>query len=144
MWLGFIGGVSGQAGDHPFTREQLRTGSVWAGGDQPRNPGGNTDGDNGGGAGGCGHGLVGLLCCIAKHGGLTGAFDDWLKSAGIDPDIFQRCLKELCVDDKGNEPTIARAGDILKPADTAIASLALDSAQITALRSRFEALLKGN
>jgi len=74
----------------PFTREQLRTASVWTGGDQPG------DGPHLGGDDRCDEGLIDLLCCLDEHDGLRGTFDERLKDWGIDPDVFRRCLQRLC------------------------------------------------
>ena len=70
-----------------FTREQLRTASVWTGGDHPG------DRPHPGGDGRCDVGLIDLLCCLDEHDGLGGAFEERLKECGIDPDVFRRCLR---------------------------------------------------
>ena len=122
----------------PFTREQLRSASVWAGGDRPRDPivpGGD---DTGGGNGGGKDDLIDLLCCIATKGGLDDSFYKWLDSIGINPDVFKRCLAEIC-DPKRRRDT-AKEVSLGRPQ----LGLALRDDQITALRSRFETMLKPN
>ncbi|MES9991893.1 MAG: M64 family metallopeptidase [Candidatus Thiodiazotropha sp.] len=85
--------------ERPFTREQLRTASVWTGGDQPpqtTHPGGDGSKDPGSG------GLVELLCCLYRHKGLSKVFFERLEKQGIDADVFRRCLKAYCkAKDKG-------------------------------------------
>lgn len=73
-----------------FTREQLATGVVWKGGDQPppSSPpggGGQREGD-----------LCKLLKCLLSDKVLTPEFQKRLKELGIDIDAFRRCVEVHC------------------------------------------------
>ena len=104
--------------ERPFTRDQVRTASVWTGGDNP------SDGPHPGGAG---DGLIDLLCCLYEHGGLTGAFDEHLKEHGVDPDVFRRCLVSRC---RHRDPKYAKAPDV-----------GLTSEQLGTIRTRLDRLV---
>jgi len=82
-----------------FTREQIRTASVWLGGDQPTTP--PQSGDPNGTPD---DGLIDILCCLFEHDGFNGKFDEWLKESGINPDAFRRCIREICKDRQSNRP----------------------------------------
>ena len=70
----------------PFTREQLLTGAVWAGGDQPRPESPDPDGPN---AKGCWCCLI--ECALSDRGVLK-----LLDSRGIDVARLRRCVAECC------------------------------------------------
>ncbi|MET0711263.1 MAG: hypothetical protein ABWZ30_02005, partial [Jiangellaceae bacterium] len=103
----------------PFTRDQVRTASVWTGGDNP------TDGPHPDGAGD--GGLMDLLCCLYEHGGLSGAFDERLKELGVDPEVFRRCLVIRCRQGDSNN---GKAADI-----------GLTSEQLGTIRNRLDRLV---
>ena len=77
--------------DRPFTREQIVTGAVWKGGDNPF---------PGGGDGNGGHGdrddLCRLLSCVLSENVLKPKLRDYLKDRGIDVDALMRCIKAWC------------------------------------------------
>ncbi len=68
----------------PFTREQLRTVSVWAGGDRPPPPPGRGGGDQ--------DRLCRLLACLLEQKGIW----EQLERAGVDVRALRRCVKETC------------------------------------------------
>ncbi len=76
----------------PFTREALRTASVWQGGDRPRD---DTGPDRPGTTGG-GDPLTGLLCCLLGKGGVNDRFFERAEEWGIEPDALRECLKVAC------------------------------------------------
>ncbi|MEM1396037.1 MAG: M64 family metallopeptidase [Pseudomonadota bacterium] len=119
----------------PFTREQTRTASVWAGGDRPGDgPGGGTPGGGtpGGGQGSSDDGnVIDLLCCLLEKDGLSGNFDEWLKSIGINPETFRRCLAEICKE-KSDRP---------KSASSTFSALNLSANQSAALVNRLDGVL---
>ncbi len=117
----------------PFTREQLRTASVWTGGDRPVDVPGSGTGSGTGGGGGNGGGVVDLLCCLLRHDGLGGQFDEFLKKTGIDPDTFRRCLEELCKEREAGR-------QVRSP--TTLASVGLTQVQAKALESRLDELTR--
>ncbi|MGZ8329148.1 MAG: M14 family zinc carboxypeptidase [Allosphingosinicella sp.] len=69
----------------PFTREALRTGIVWRGGDRepdvPKQPGADGRPD-----------WCGILRCLIANDGIQ----QWLKERRIDPEQIRRCLYEGC------------------------------------------------
>lgn len=88
----------------PFTREQIRTASFWAGGDNPGEPPRGAGDGEGTGEGG----LIDLLCCLYRNEGLSGLFLERLKEHGIEPEVFKRCLEELCTKHDAGKPTKAK------------------------------------
>ncbi len=121
--------------ERPFTREQLRSASVWAGGDQPRDPIVPGGGNSGGGSGqGKDDGLIDLLCCIASKDGLDDRFYKWLESIGINADVFKRCLEQICEAQKKSGSTKIQAQI---PTD-----LTLTNVQLDELRNRFDTMLR--
>lgn len=112
---------------NPFTREQLRTASVWRGGDRPPETS-HPVGGNGGAGPGSG-GLIELLCCLYRHKGLTEEFFERLKKHGIDVDIFHRCLKAYC--------KARQKGEKFRPE----ADPQFSSAQLSTLQSQVDQLM---
>jgi len=87
--------------DRPFTREQTRTGAVWAGGDQPDGGGDRADGGE--------PTIRDLLCCLYRGGGVRPEFLDRLKELGIDPDVLLKCLERFCDGERHEGPFSMRA-----------------------------------
>jgi hypothetical protein len=94
--------------DQRFTREQIVTGQVWIGGDNPGNqgPGGRGDPaqptDPGRGGGGD---VVGeLLCCLLKGGALSEEALRNLRRFGVDVDHLHKCLASVCPDPRTPQP----------------------------------------
>lgn len=85
-----------------FTREQIVTGAVWAGGDRPPPSQNNPPG---GGGTTTGHGICCLVQCLLEMEGVR----KLLKEQGIPPDEFKRCLEQCCKDDS-NGATLSLAG----------------------------------
>jgi len=82
--------------DRPFTREQIVTGAVWKGGDDPFPGGGDGDGDGRGGR----DDLCRLLSCLLSEKVLTPKLHEYLKEHGINVDVLLRCLKVWCREDQ--------------------------------------------
>ena len=78
----------------PFTREQLLTGVVWHGGDQP--PPSRHDDPN------RGHDrLCRFIDCLMKHKGLV----ESLKRKGVDIEALLRCVRTFCAKRSPEEPS---------------------------------------
>jgi hypothetical protein len=73
----------------PFTREELKVGAVWAGGDQP--PPRPSDG-GGNGHGGC----CELLECLLSERVLSRELTDRLRHLGVHLDALRQCAKSHC------------------------------------------------
>jgi hypothetical protein len=73
----------------PFTREQLLTGAVWRGGDQPRPPAG---GGRGPSTDNPGQQFCHFLLCLLKDKGVI----ELLRKHNIDPGHIAKCVEELC------------------------------------------------
>lgn len=94
--------------DQRFTREQIVTGQVWIGGNNPDHQGPGGRGDpaqpTDPGRDGSGRDVVGdLLCCLLNGGALSDEALQALKRLGIDVDHLRRCLVRVC-QDEGREP----------------------------------------
>lgn len=94
----------------PFTREQLRTGAVWPGGDQP--PRSSED---------PGRRFCHLVHCLLKQRGVL----ELLRRNGIDPAEVARCLDELCRRNEGERDPAARLKRVLQ--DDRMASIIADA-----------------
>lgn len=83
--------ASGRTSDElPFTREQIRTGVIWHGGDTP-DP---RPGSDGGGVDWCD-----LIDCLFEHDVIDSKVLKKLAKAGLDIEGLRRCVGELCRDD---------------------------------------------
>jgi hypothetical protein len=93
----------------PFTREQIVTGAVWKGGDDPdpHTPGGG-DGDGGRGD------LCCLLKCVFSDAVLTDRAARRLREFGIDVWALRKCLAECC-GDRPRRPGVATGIAALDP-----------------------------
>lgn len=80
-------GAGGDLRGHRFTREELRTLSVWArGDDEPPTVIGTGD------PGGAGHTVCELVSCLLGHHDVR----NWLKRQEIDPATIKGCLGKVC------------------------------------------------
>ena len=106
--------------ERPFRREQVATGAVWKGGDDPIRDGG---GD--GGQPRPGHDRPGredwcrLLNCLLSKDVLSAELRKRLRERGFDIDTLRRCIEQLCRSDPARpgpavDPQLAQALDILK------------------------------
>lgn len=100
---------------HPFTREQLLSGAVFPGGDNPF-PTGDPSGHDGTKA------VCYLLECLLEQDGML----RWLKEHGIERDELRRCLREWC--QEGGQPSerelMEREGTLPQPLSSPPPSLA--------------------
>jgi hypothetical protein len=121
--------------NRPFSREQLRTASVWTGGDRPtETPHSDSDGsDSQRPRSG---GLIDLLCCLYRHKGLSRLFFERLEMQGIDSDTLRLCLKAYCKARHKGESCSQETS--LNLSSTQLATL---QSQADRLISSFEALL---
>ncbi len=73
--------------DRPFTREQIVTGVVWQGGDNPFPEGEENSKDES---------LCRLLKCLSSREVLSPKFEEVLKERGINLEVFRKCLEVCC------------------------------------------------
>ncbi|MEL7427071.1 MAG: S8 family serine peptidase [Bacteroidota bacterium] len=87
-----------------FTREQVRTGAVWQGGNQPV-PGSGRGGSEEQNGKRTREELCRLISCLASDKNLSREFKDRLRKNGIDVDGMLKCLKAFCQDNKDENLT---------------------------------------
>jgi len=99
--------------------------------------------------------VIDLLCCLLEQDGLSDQFYEWLKSIGVDPDVFNRCCA-YC--EKGRErsesASSAFTGLNLKhrsergPRQSSrrgvLSDVRLSEAQRAGLKASFDTMLKEN
>jgi hypothetical protein len=72
---------------NPFTREQILTGAVWTGGNQPHRPPRDSDDKRQ---------LCALLACLLSEKNLSREYEESLRKRGINLDGLRQCLARFC------------------------------------------------